>query len=216
MKLTSLPVVCAAFALAACSSQVEEGPGAAMKKLMEDIKENLPPGWAIGIAKDTGVAFTPPTAPDDILVWKTNKVVLRRKGGSASDEPSMPEPVFVYYTISPRPYISPQEYPDRYATNKAVKAQHDYWNKKVSHIPRNTKGELQPRGTEESEQVGSYMSEYPKLPPYDPDLPTHYSGQLAFKVRDWRAVQEPEDRKAQTEMNMAFVVITRPLTPYRR
>jgi hypothetical protein len=215
MKLTSLPVVCAAFALAACSSQVEEGPEAAMNKFQQNIAENLPPGWAIGIAKDTVVAFTPPTAPEDILVWKTNKVLLRKKGGSASEESSIPEPVNVYFTITPRPYISPEEYPDRYATNKAIKAQHDYWNKTVSHIPRNTKGEPNPRGVEESEQVGRYMREYPKLPPYDTDLPTHYFGKLAFKLRDWRTVQEPEDRKAQTEMNTAYVVITKALTVYK-
>jgi hypothetical protein len=73
-----------------------------------------------------------------------------------------------------------------------------------------------PRGTEESEQYGRFRENYPKLPPYDPDEPTHHFRGVAFKLRDWRAIQEPDDRTAQTEMNTAYVAISKALTPYRR
>lgn len=213
--LHPVAAVSACLVLASCSEPLENTPDTALKKLQETIAENLPKGWQIGKAKDSGVAFTPPTQPDDLLVWKTEKVVLRKKPSMADAEAAAPEPVNVYFTLSVCPFISPEEYPSIYATNKAIKAQHDYWNKTISHIPKSTKGEPMPRGVEESEQVGKYRQEYPKLPPHNPNLPTHYYGVLAFKLRDWRGVQEPEDRKAQTEMNTAFVVITRPLTLYR-
>jgi hypothetical protein len=213
------PVLLAACLIASgCGAPTEETQATKLEALRRAIAENLPKGWQIGFGKDSGVAFVAPTQPDDILVWKTDKVLLRKRGGMAEDDApaSAPAPVHVYFTISPRPFIEPDAYAGVHKSNLAVKAMHDHWLKTVSHIPRNANGDIMPRGTEESEQVGKFKANYPKLPPYDPDEPTHHFRGMAFKLRDWRTVQEPEDRTAQTEMNTAYVAITKAMTPYRR
>lgn len=215
--MKSCPAV-AAFAcllFAGCGAAPQDSPETAIPKLISTISENIPKGWKVGIAKDTGVTFVPEVKPDDIVVWKTEKVVLRRRPRMADDDGSAPEPVHVCFTLTPRPFIPPEDYPTVYATNKAIKAQYDYWNKTVAHMPRSVRGDPTPRGDEEALQVSKYKQAYKALPPYDENLPTHYYGVVAFKLWDSRPVMEPEERTAQTEMNTAYVVITREITLYR-
>jgi hypothetical protein len=210
----TLAAVC--LIAAGCGAPKVETEVPRIQALEEAIVQNLPKGWQIGRAGVSGVAFTAPTQPDDILVWKTEKVVLRKRGAMVGEEAPAPVPVHVYFTLSIRPFIAPEAYAGVRASNAAIKVNHDYWLKTVANIPRNSSGEFITRGDEEGERVGLFKKNYAELPPYDADLPTHHFEGIAFKLRDWRAVQEPEDRPAQTEMNTAYVAITKPLTPYHR
>lgn len=217
-RLASIAVFALAGAMlfAGCGSSEPETPATIVTRLTKAIAEDLPPGWQAGIAKDSGVEFTPPTQPDDILVWKTEKVLLRKKGGMVTEELAEEKQAHIYFTISPRPFINVEDYPPIYKSNTTVKAQYDHLYKTVSHIPRNSKGEYMPRGDEEHGGVHRFKEGLKTLPPYDPDLPDYHYRGMAFKLRDWRTVLEPDDRKIASEQNSAYVVITQAITPYSR
>jgi hypothetical protein len=201
--------------LAGCGGPASDPAATAATRLHSEIGRNLPKGWKTGMARDSAVDFGARAAPDDLLIWRPEKALLRQRGVPNAEETAVRTPVCLFFTLKVCPFIKPEEYPAVYKANREVKRQHDYWNKTVSHIPRNTKGEPAPRGDEEAEQVGRYNKEYPKLPPYNPDLPTHYYDGLAFKFWDSRPVLEPEDRMLQQEMNAVFFAITKALTAYR-
>jgi hypothetical protein len=212
--LTTLPLVLLCTMLAGCGEKAPDDQSTELTRLKTNLAKSLPKGWQVGTAKDSGVAFVPPTKPDDILVWKTDKVLLRRR--AAETVGAEPQPVHIYFTLAPQPFISPEAYSTIYASNNAIKAEHDLLEKRVGHIPRNKDGEFLTRGGTDSETVGSYKARKKELPPYQVDLPDYYFGQLAFCLRDWRKIQEPEERLPQTEMNTAYYAITKLLTQYKR
>lgn len=221
MNLRRFPAMCAVgvaacFLAAGCGGPAAETPATVMARLHAEISKNLPKGWKVGLAKESGVDVGTWAGPDDVVIWRTEKTLLRQHGVAATEGAAEPRtPVHLFFVLKTRNFINPEEYATASKTNAAIKKTHDWWNKSVSHIPRNAKGELMPRGDEERLPTSRYNAEYPKLPPYDADFPTHYYKMLAFKVWDSRKTLEPEDRLLQQEMNAVSVAITKPLSVYR-
>ena len=213
--LAGIATVAFCSLLAGCGGPAEDNASTAMTRLQSEIEKNLPKGWKVGLAKDSGVDFGNRANPEDILAWRTEKALLRQHGAPVTEGTVARAPVHLFFTLKVCPFVKPEEYPGIYKKNSEIKKQHDKWNRTVSHIPRGTDGKPAPRGDEERKQVGEYNVEYPKLPPYNPDLPVYYYSVLAFKLWDSRPVLEPEDRLLQQEMNAVFVAIEKPLTKYR-
>jgi hypothetical protein len=188
---------------------------------VEDIRKSLaeraPPGWKVAYAKDAGIECLPPTKGDDLVMYKADAVklqVLRAAGtqpGSAAETTG-----HLHFTLSPRPFIKPDDFAKIFAEHDELRKEHARCEHRVEMVPRNTKGELMPRGTVESLEVAAYREAKAKLAPYDPEkLPTHSLRGLAVRVYDWRPKLLPVDRDLQQEYNTAFVAIAGYLKPYK-
>lgn len=214
--LSCIVMVAACALFAGCGGSPEDPASISMTRLQSDIAKNLPKGWNLGIAKDSGIDFGTYAKPTDLLIWKTEKAILRRPGSAVDEEAKVRAPVQLFFALKFSPFVKPEEYPGIYKANSLIKKQHDYWNKTVSHIPRGADGRPAPRGDEEKLQVAEYNKEYPKLPPYNSELPTHYYGVMGLRVWDSRPILEPEDRMLQQEMNATYFAITKPLISYKK
>jgi hypothetical protein len=212
--LASAAVGIAAVILVGCGGSGEENAGTVSSQLINAVGKNLPEGWNAGLAGDSGIDCGSRALPGDIVVWRTEKALLRQHGAQESEATGR-SPVTLFFVLKVCPFIKPEDFPAEYKTNSEIKKQHDTMRRTVAHIPRDAKGQLAPRGDEEILAAASYNREYPKLPKYSADMPTHHFKTMAIKVWDSRPVLEPADRLVQQEMNTVFFAITKPMSSYR-
>ncbi len=207
--------VAAAMVLAGplgCESEPRT-PEETLEHLRGVLARKVPDGWQVDYARDVEFPLREGVEGGDLVVWRPEKTPL------VSRPPAIvpPEdPGTLHFAVSPKPFIPPEEYPERWAENEAIRKEHERVLHKVAMVPRNEQGELMPRGTAEELEVARFRREYAQLPPYEKDMPTHHFGGVALKLRDYRTVLLPKDRKLQQEMNTVWVALVSTVEAYHR
>jgi hypothetical protein len=197
------------LALAGCGPNVTD-PDRDAKELRDWLRRKLPAGWQVGTAQEAGFPTLPPTKADDILLWKTEPVTLEWR-----KEPVATQVVaHVYFTLARVGWIEPAEFAGIFKQNEELRKQHDYYRARMANVPRDETGKFMPRGVAEALALKSEQEEYAKLAPVRADLPTHYYGQLALQVHDWRTVLVPAEREVQQEQNRVFALFNEIMKRY--
>jgi hypothetical protein len=95
-----------------------------------------------------------------------------------------------------------------------LKKQHAYHRAKMANVPRDPSGKFMPRGVAEAAALRQAQEAYAKLKPFRTDLPSHYYGQVAVQVYDWRTTLVPADREHQQEQNRVFALFNELMKRY--
>lgn len=186
------------------------GPDADLAELRGRLTRKLPAGWQISTAKEVGFPLLPPTKDKDLVLWKTQPVALEWRR-----EPVATQMVaHVYFTVVLENWIEPAEFTPLYKANEELKKQHAYHRAKMANVPRDETGKFMPRGAAESVALNQAQEAYAKLKPFRTDLPTHYFGQVAIQVYDWRTVLVPAEREPQQEQNRVFALFNEIMKRY--
>jgi hypothetical protein len=196
---------------AGCADQAS-GPERTIEDLRNRLQSKVLKGWQVDYARNVAWPLEPPTQPGDLVVYKAEKVKIGPPRPSAQ---APADPQAIYYTISIKPFIPPDHYPDLWKKNEAIRKEHARVLRTVANVPRSPTGELMPRGTAEGLQVADFQKEYEALPPYDHDMPTHYYGNVGLVIRDWRKVLVPENRDHQQEMNQIYALLYMAVQEYK-
>lgn len=181
-----------------------------LEELRQLIAAKLPKGWKVGYASQAPFPLIAPTAGQDLVVYRAEPVVLQP--AASSTQPAGPG--YIHFSISPKPFIAPTEYRQKWKANEAIRKDHERVLHTVRNIPRSINDELMPRDGYEAEAVSKFKAKYAALPPFDKDMPTHYYGTLAVVLRDWRTRLVPESREMQQDMNQAYALLNTILSRY--
>ena len=201
-------VTLALLLLAGCGGP--GGPDADLAELRDRLTRKLPAGWQLSTAKEVGFPLLPPTKDKDLILWKTQPVALEWRKEPVATQMT----AHVYFTVALENWIEPAEFTPLYKANEELKKQHAYHRAKMANVPRDETGKFMPRGDSESVALQQAQEAYAKLAPFRTDLPTHYYGQVAVQVCDWRTTLVPADREHQQEQNRVFALFNEILTRY--
>jgi hypothetical protein len=207
-KATVAALLAATVCLAGCGGA--SGPDADLAELRELLKRKLPAGWQLSTAKEVSFPLLPPTKDKDLILWKTEPVALEwRKEPVATQLVAQ-----VYFTLALENWIEPNEFVPVYKANEELKKQHAYYRAKMANVPRDANGNFMVRGVAEGVALNRAQEDYAKLRPFRTDLPTHYFGQVALQVHDWRTTLVPIDREPQQEQNRVFALFNEIMKRY--
>ena len=203
LTLLVLPVGCGSTA---------RTPQDSLQALRNILSKKIPQGWQVSAAREVSFPLDEKIRPGDLVVWRTDKARLLARPPSIVPQPN---PGTLYFAVSLREFIPPEQYGQRWRENEQIRKEHERVLHSVAMVPRNEKGELMPRGTVEELDVARFKREHAKLPPYQPDMPTHYFGSIALRLRDYRTVLLPENREHQQEMNQVYVALCTAMREYK-
>jgi hypothetical protein len=201
------------LALAAGCGQQAASPEQTVENLRRLLQSKVLKGWKVSYGRDVDFPLEPATQPGDLVVYKTEKVMV---GPRSPDAEAPADPQAIYYTVSIKPFIPPAEFPEVWKKNEAIRKEHERVLRTVANVPRSPAGQLMPRGVAEGLQVADFEKEYAALPPYDKDMPTHYYENVGLIVRDWRKVLVPVQRDHQQEMNQVYALIYMAVHEYEK
>ncbi|MCC5847686.1 MAG: hypothetical protein JJU29_06280 [Verrucomicrobia bacterium] len=176
--------------------------------LVRTLNRDLPRGWSATLGAAAPELPGLSLAAEDILVWKTESVALRRSPEALGDS-ARP-----YFLLEARPLLEPAEARERLRAHREIRRQHEALDQTVGHLSRTMDGSFIVRGWTEENEIRDYREAKAELPELADPPPGHFFRDRAYVIHDTRSRIIPEAREEQTAMNVAYGVIARTLEAY--